>query len=385
MKKEISPWIVVAAILLTLVVVQVVYWRGLMGGPGGQRLPMRGGGGGHGAETAAPVGKPGVTVTTLAGGRQPGYRDGPGPEALFRGPAGLVVSADGTVYLADSRNHCIRKLSPTGVVSTLAGAPAEDAVGGFADGVGAEARFSSPAGVALAPDGSLLVSDTGNHRLRRVTPSGRVSTFAGADTERDDLGRPVGGYRDGSAAEARFRYPAGLAVDEAGTVYVADAGNGRVRRISPAGEVTTLATVGGQALQAPTELVLAAGGKLWVADTAGGGLWVGPREGPLQRWQPEPGEKGPKAPAGLAARDQAIYVADAGDHCLLRIVGDRLSLVAGEREAASTGYADGYGNLARFSSPAGLALGPGGDVYVADYGNNCLRRVRIDRRYQEGR
>jgi len=374
----VPAWIAVVGILLTLAVVELGYWRGLMSKPKALPRPPKGAEGGPPEAAAPPAGQPGVTVLTLAGRPEAGYQNGPAGEARFNGPAGVALGPDRAVYIADSRNNCIRKLSPDGSVSTLAGGPARGALGDFADGVAAAARFSGPSAVAIAPDGALLVCDTGNHRLRRVARDGMVSTYAGGDTERDDLGRPTGGWRDGPAAQAQFRYPVGLVVDSAGAVYVADAGNHRVRRVSPAGQVTTLATVGNEEMGAPTELALTSSGQLWVADTAGGALWFGPREGPLQRWQPAKEEKPLKAPAGLAAAGNVLYLVDAGDHCLLRLRDGRLSLVAGSREPQGSGYADGYGNLALFSSPAGLAIGRDGDLYLADFGNNCLRQIKVE-------
>lgn len=371
MKKEVSPWIAIVGILVTLTVVMVVYWQGLLGGdklafgPGDNKS---GGAAGGGEE----VEQTGPAVTTVAGRPQQGYADGPAAEALFNGPSGVAVGRDGSVYVADSRNHCIRKISRGGTVSTLAGRN----VKGYADGSSAGARFSAPAAVALAPDGSLLVADTGNHRIRRVAADGRVTTLAGSETPKDDIGRPMGGRRDGAAAEAQFRYPVGLAVDGAGAIYVADAGNHCVRRIA-SGQVSTLAVSGGE-MDSPTELALV-GDRLWVADTGAGALWVGPKTGPLAR-RPAPAEKkGAEAPgalSGLAAIGDDVYAADSGNQCIYEVAPGRLSPVAGSVGAG--GYADGRGAGASFSSPAAIAAGPGDSLYVADFGNNCIRQVMLE-------
>jgi len=376
MKKEVSPIVGVLGILITLTAVMLGYWFGLVGG-GKEDVQPKGSAKSAGKAEGAAAEASGPPVGTLAGGAQPGYLDGPAAESLFSGPSGVAVDRDGAVYVADSRNHCLRKIAGDGVVTTFAGTTTE----GFADGVGAAARFSGPAAVALAPDGSLFVSDTGNHRIRRIARDGAVSTFAGSDTPRDDIGRAGGGSKDGPATQAQFQYPVGLAVDAAGTVYVADVGNHCVRRISPAGQVTTIAESGGR-MDSPTELALVAD-RLWVSDTGKGQLWTGPREGPLQPWRPAGKEKGPKAPSGLAADGADLYVADSGGHCLFRLTGERFVFVAGK--PGVSGFSDGQGGAARFSLPAGLAAGAGGRLYIADFGNNRIRELKPEAESQEGR
>jgi len=231
-KKDVSPIIAAVLILAALATVQVVYWRGLIGkGPERARdnvTPTR-------EQPGKPAGMQDIQVVTVAGSRGPEPRDAVGVEALFDGPAAVAVR-DSTIYVADSRNHCVIAIPAEGAVSTVAGKPGQE---GYRDGPAADALFSSPGGVAVARDGSVVVSDTGNHRIRRIR-DGVVITLAGAATARDDLGRETGGYRDGPALEARFRYPVGLAVDERGGVYVADAGNHKVRYLSPEGAVTTV-------------------------------------------------------------------------------------------------------------------------------------------------
>lgn len=375
MKKEVSPIIGVVGILITLTAVMLIYWYVLVGGGRDKITPNT---------KEKPGGSPndflvvaaGDLVGTLAGGAEPGYRDGRASESLFNGPSAIAADREGAVYVADSRNHAIRKIAADGLVSTLAGTT----TAGFADGVGAAARFSGPAGIALASDGSLLVADTGNHRLRRVSPAGAVSTVAGSETPKDDLGRASGGYRDGAAAQAQFRYPVGLAVDGAGTIYVADAGNHCVRRITGAGQVSTLATSG--KMDSPTEIALA-GGKLWVSDTGGGKLWAGPPEGPLQPWPLSDKKPAPRSPAGLAASGDGLYLADSAGQCIFRVSGNRATPIAGG--PGVSGYVDSRGPAARFAVPAGLAAGANGKLYIADYGNSCIRELTPEAKTQEGR
>ncbi len=149
-------------------------------------------------------------------------------EARFSEPFGLAVAPDGTVLVSDAgQSHRIRRIAADGAVTTLAGGGR-----GFTDGRGAEARFATPSAIALAPDGSLVVADTGNHAIRRVAPDGTVTTIAGDGTS---------GYVDGPAAQARFNAPVGVAVDASGRVIVADTYNDRIRVIDPDGQVRTLA------------------------------------------------------------------------------------------------------------------------------------------------
>ncbi len=172
------------------------------------------------------------TVTLVAGGQFSGSADGVGANASFNQPLGLAQDAAGNLYVADSGNNTIRRIAPDGTVSTLAGAAATS---GSADGTGANARFNSPRGMALGPDGDLYVADNNNHLIRRITTAGVVTTYAGS----------VPGYADGAPLAAKFNSPAAVAVAANGDVLVADYSNARVRRIvragNAAGSVETLA------------------------------------------------------------------------------------------------------------------------------------------------
>ena len=172
----------------------------------------------------APTGE----VTTLAGNGKAGFVDGAGTAAQFNRPVGITVDASGNVYVADESNHCIRKITPTGVVTTLAGNGSE----GFVDGVGTTAQFHYPYGVAVDASDNVYVSDRFNLRIRKITSAGVVSTLAGNGTQ---------GFTDGLGNAAQFDNPNGVTVDVFGNVYVADQGNHLIRKITPAGLVTTLA------------------------------------------------------------------------------------------------------------------------------------------------
>jgi DNA-binding beta-propeller fold protein YncE len=180
------------------------------------------------------------TVVTLAGGAR-GYRDGPGTAARFGGRAGLAVDPQGNVLVADTYTNRIRRVSPSGLVSTVAGPLEQDwafAVG-YADGPAPEARFHNPRGVAVDRAGDVYVADTANHTVRLISPGENgslvVSTLAGAKEP---------GFVDGARPTARFNYPRSVAVDSAGNLYVADMGNHAIRQITPQGVVSTVAGTG---------------------------------------------------------------------------------------------------------------------------------------------
>jgi len=169
--------------------------------------------------------------TNLAGVSSIGSRDGAGATARFYSPQDVVTDATGNAYVTDEGNHTIRKITPTGTVSTFAGTFGE---AGSADGTGTAAKFDSPQGLAIDAAGNLYVADTGNQIIRKITPAGLVSTLAG-------LAR-ISGNTDGTGSAARFNRPRRIALDPNGNLYVTEAGNNDVRKITPAGVVTTFAT-----------------------------------------------------------------------------------------------------------------------------------------------
>jgi DNA-binding beta-propeller fold protein YncE len=212
--------------------------------------------GNHRIRKITPAGE----VTTLAGGGERGFADGVGSDAKFYRPSGIASDAAGNLYVADFANHCIRKITPAGEVSTLAGGE-----GGFADGVGSDARFLGPHGIASDAAGNLYVAD-GNSSIRKITPAGEVSTLAGREE----------GFADGIGDGAKFYHPRGIAIDAAGNLYVADTDNHRIRMITPAGKVSTLAGgedgfadgIGSDArFYFPHGIAIDAAGNLYVADT----------------------------------------------------------------------------------------------------------------------
>lgn len=282
--------------------------------------------------TAPPVvNQPELKMTTLAG--EPGvggYADGIGTHAQFNLPNDVALDHAGNVYVADTANNVIRKITPDGVVSTLAG---EVGIHGSADGRGTHARFWAPFGIAVDQSGDIYVADTGNNTIRKVTPAGVVSTLAGSP------GRP--GKTDGTGSQARFRNPWGVALDASGNIIMADMSNDTIRKVTPEGVVTTLA---GQA------------GKTGSEDGFGTNARF----------------NDPFAVAVDSAGN--IYVADSGNDTIRKIDPEGTVVTL----AGLAGYAgsnDGSTDIARFWSPHGLAVDHAGNLYVADTYNNAVRKI----------
>ena len=170
-------------------------------------------------------------VTTLPENQHPDLNiDGPGAMARFAAPTGIAVDANGVLYVADRYNHTIRRISATGIVSTLAGQAGNQ---GDSDGPGPMARFNHPTGVAVDAGGTVYVADRYNHTIRKISPAGMVTTLAGSAGNTGDA--------DGIGLVARFNQPTGVTVNATGSVYVADCFNRSIRKITPKGEVTTYA------------------------------------------------------------------------------------------------------------------------------------------------
>jgi len=274
---------------------------------------------------------PAGAVTTLAGlAGARGSTDGTASAARFNHPTGITVDGAGNVYVADTDNETIRKITAAGVVTTVAGQAGRT---GSADGTGTAAQFSSPSDVNVDSAGNLYIADAGNNTIRRITPTGVVTTVAGV--------AGASGSTDGTGAGARFSSPEGVTVDGAGNLYVADTNNQTIRKISPAGAVTTLAGAAG-----------VSGG----AD--------GP--GSVARFQ---------NPSDLTVDSAGnVYVADTDNHAIRKISpGGTVATVAGT--VGTSGSGDGMGTAARFFYPTGVVADAGSNVYVADTDNHTVRKA----------
>ncbi|MFO1500396.1 MAG: hypothetical protein U1G07_18755 [Verrucomicrobiota bacterium] len=331
-------------------------------------------------------------VTTLAGlAGSSGSSNGEGREARFHGPQGVAVGAAGSIYVADSGNHLIRKISPTGTVTTLAGLAS---VPGSDDGTGGSARFNYPTGVALDSANNVYVADAANHMIRKITPDGVVTTLAGMAGGGENLEET--GRVDGVSSEARFFGPRGLALDGQRNVYVADSDNQTIRKINSVGVVSTLAGTAGSGgdengmgsaarFLDPTGVAVDSAGNLYVAEASGQTIRKITSLGTVSTFagrSATPGsDDGPSdqarfnTPIDLATdATGTIYVADSGNNTIRKISPTQVvSTFAGK--AGQIGSADGVGSEARFNYPFGIAVDEALNVYVADIGNGTVRRI----------
>jgi streptogramin lyase len=264
-------------------------------------------------------------LTLLAGG-QSGSVNGTGTNAGFNNLLGIAVDKNNNIYVADQGSNLIRKVTPGGVVTTFAGSGNAT----FADGTGTAASFNTPSGLVFDATGNLFVADRYNNRIRKITPEGVVSTFAGSGST---------GNSNGTGAAASFWLPCGITIDASGNLFVADQVNNMIRKITPAAVVTTFAGSGQIGLQNgtgtsasfyyPTGVIFDANNNLYVADNLNNTIRK-------------------ITPAGV------------------------VTTFAGN---GYTGSADGTGNMASFNQTTGVASDPFGNIYVADQYNNRIRKI----------
>ncbi|MCX6953904.1 MAG: immunoglobulin domain-containing protein [Verrucomicrobia bacterium] len=303
---------------------------------------------------------------------QPGSADGPLATARFSGVAGLVFDAAGNAYVSDGGNQCIRRISAEGVVSTFAGLPGGQ---GFVDGSGTTARFGGTGALALDAAGNLYVADGGNFAVRKISPAGVVSTLAGG-TE---------GTADGTGRAARFRSISGLAVDPAGNVYVADIYGCTIRKITPAGVVTTLAGVAGQAdtvdgrgaaarLAFPTGLTIDARGVLWVAESESGAIRQVTTAGEVTTFFIAADRQSYRFKGIVVDRDGYVYVTNtSGVTGTVMRFAPNGALNGGDWPRYADFTANPYG-LSWFY-PVALAFDGRGGLYVPDTLNGAILKV----------
>ncbi len=293
----------------------------------------------------------------------------------FYSPAAVAIDASGNIFVADYGNNLIRRISPSGMVSTLAGNGQQ----GRVDNTGMSASFNQPAGIAVDAEGNVYVGDAGNNRIRKISSAGVVTTLAGSDST---------GYADGAGNTAAFFHPEGLTLDHAGNVYVADAGNNVIRKIAPDGTVSTFAGNGSAIGEAaifsdPTGVTTDGAGNLYVANALKNNILKVTPAGRAATFAGTGDFGSANGPGTVAtfyfpnsvAADASgnVYVSDGVNNLIRKISPDGMvSTLAGSGKA---GAADGEGTAASFDGPAGLAVDVTGNLYVADSNNNLIRKV----------
>jgi len=314
-----------------------------------------------------------VSVSTLAGSGVQGAADGTGIFATFYQPTGVAVDASGNVYIADYRNNLIRKITTAGVVTTLAGS----VVPGAANATGAYASFNQPTGVAVDASGNIYVADNANNLIREITPAGVVTTIAGSGAS---------GGLNATGNAATFNYPQGIAVDASGNIYVADYGNNQVRKIAPGGIVTTLAgkdSAGANngvdtaaTFNQPTSVAVDAAGNVYVADegnnlirkiSPAGTVTTFAGSGAVGAANGSSTSASFNGPTGVAVDGAGnVYVADYGNNQVREISPAGTVTTLGSGPTANTKL---------FKGPYGVAVDAAGNVYVADYGYSTILKI----------
>ncbi|SFC68193.1 NHL repeat-containing protein [Parapedobacter composti] len=269
-------------------------------------------------------------VSLVAGTGTQGRQDGPAHQATFAWPYGIAIDKDDNIYVADRNNHLVRKIdAATGMVSTIAGSTQ-----GYAEGNRTEARFNQPLDVAVADDGTVYVADYNNSRIRKIAPDGMVSTYVGDGTQ---------AHQDGPRETARVNRAPGIDIDHEGNLIIADRFNYCVRKVTPDGMVTTIA--GSRSRQ----YGYADGPE---ADALFFGIW------------------------GVhAAADGHIYIAEINDNHAIRVLtpeGEVRTLGGG----GQSGFVNGEpSTVSRYNTPVGITLDAEGNIYVADLENHAIRRL----------
>ena len=314
-----------------------------------------------------------ANVSTLAGAGAPGFRDAASPtQATFADPFAAAMAPDGTIYVSDAGDsNRIRKISPDGRVETFSGNGTES----FADGPGLQAAFNTPSGLAIDEAGNVYVADTGNNRIRKISTRGVVSTIAGDGTA---------GYADGPAPQAKFDGPIGVAVDKAGNILVADTYNDRVRLISSNGQVTTLAGAKGPGyadgdaasalFDTPCALAVAADGSVMVADTGNHQLRRITPDGKVSTIQVVfANETNPAQLSNVTGltltHDGFLYLTESDLGRVTQIAPDGTARIIAANGSGAPDARD------RFNQITGITVDRRGDLYVADSGNYLIRKL----------
>jgi len=338
----------------------------------------------------------GGEISTVAGNGIVSYSGdgGPATQAQLNTPEAVAVDSSGNIYIADTQNQRIRAVTPQGVIHTIAGTGTAGSSGD--NGPAANAQLNSPSGLAVDAKGNLYVADTGNDRVRVIAPNGIITPFAGSGT--------AGFSGDGGAATGATLYqPRGLAVDASGSVYIADFANSRVRKVTPDGNIATIAGNGvsgysgdgGPATQAalngPSAVAVDPSGNVYIADTNGnrvrevsGGTITTIAGTGGDGYSGENVEAATAllaSPRGIAADGAGnVYVGDSGSRIMRISPAGTISTVGGQ---APTGYLGdgGPATNGEIDGPVGMVLNGSGNVYFADSLNNAVRELQVSGYY----
>ena len=328
-----------------------------------------------------------TVVTTLAGSNgAKGSANGSGASATFNIPTGSATDTSGNVYVADSMNNIVRKITPVGAVTTFAGT---SGVVGSANLTGAAASFYRPTGIASDSSNNLYVTDALANTVRKITSGGAVATYAGYPS--------VIGSTDATGSAASFFTPSSLASDTSGNLYVADAGNHTIRKITPAGAVTTIAGTAGQKgttdatgaaarFNAPNGVTVDAAGNVYVADTGNHTIRKITPAGVVATIAGAAGTAGVTNATGIAARFNSpngvavdasgnLYVADTYNYGVRKIVLSTGVVTTLAGTLGTAGSTNGTGTAAKFGYLYGIAVDTAGNVYVPDYSYNTIRKI----------
>jgi len=280
---------------------------------------------------------PDGNVTVYAGSKTSGFKDGNVQEARFNGPCGMTVDKHGNLFVCDYYNHCIRKITPNGQVSTYAGI----GLAGYKDGPADQAMFNRPLAICVDKQDNLYVADFENHAIRKITPDGKVSTFVGGKM----------GFKDGTGEYAQIAGPASLSIDKNGNIFMVDVYNSAIRKITPSGYTTTVLS---KDLKGFVDSTFVIGQINFQSSGLGSGNGGGV----------------------LVDEDGDLYIADGPGNVVL-FVNMSTKVVKVLAGNGTPGLIDGEGFKARFNDPVELAKDPRGFIFVADFNNHAVRKIEI--------